>query len=243
MGTVRCLCLLAVFLLSGSCTQESGSVPEVPADELTAAVPELERVHDFMQPLWHDAFPQRDFEAIQALVPQFEPTLAALDSAQLPGILRDKTESWNQGKADLMSSFQDLKTAAAAGDEEGMLGSAEAFHRSYEGLVRLIRPVVPAMDAFHQHLYGLYHYYGPGYDMEKIWGAAQAMAETVPDLLEAELPSRVQDRQERFRELAVALGDQVDSLLAALEDPTREEVEVAIEEVHSAYAAMEALFN
>ena len=38
----------------------------------------------------------------------------------------------------------------------------------YEGLVRIIRPPLPELEAVHQHLYGLYHYYGPGYDLEKI---------------------------------------------------------------------------
>jgi hypothetical protein len=241
--TVPLLGLVAIpFLLSG-CAEESGSVPEVPATELIAEVPELEAVHEFMQPLWHDAFPAKDYELIQELVPQIEPTLTALDAVELPGILRDKVERWNEGKVALAEAFQGLKTAADSGDEAGMLGYAETFHMVYESLVRLIRPPLPELEAVHQHLYGLYHHYGPGYDLERIAEAVTELAATIPALRAAELPSRVADKQTLFDSSVDGLERAVAALVNTLEDPNRAEVDAAIDAVHTAYEEVEGVFS
>lgn len=231
------------LLTIAACAQESGSVPAVPEEEVTPQVAELDAIHEVMVPMWHEAFPARDIAAIQASIPAFEPLLLALDEASLPGILQDKQPRWDEGKARLLESFQQLKTAAAQGDEEGILGGAEAFHMSYEAMVRIIRPVVPELDAFHRHLYGVYHYYGPGYDLEKIREGADAMAAAVPSLQAAQLPPRLSDRQAEFEERVGELGDQVAHLLLTLEEPDPDQVEAAIEDVHTAYQAVEAIFG
>ncbi len=232
----------AISVLSG-CGDKPGSVPEVPAEELTASIPELDAVHEFMEPLWHDAFPARDFERIQELVPEFEPTLAALDAVELPGILQDKAEAWYEGKLILASAFEGLKAAADAGNEEEMLGYAETFHMSYEGLVRIIRPPLPELEAVHQHLYGLYHYYGPGYDVEKIRGAATEMAAAIPALQAAELPSRLSDHQAHFEMAVTDLGETIGALMATLDNPGKEAVTAAVESVHAAYSEIEGIFT
>jgi hypothetical protein len=239
---VSILVLAGLPFLTG-CEEEYGSVPEVPAEEVTPSVAELDAVHEVMEPMWHQAFPAQDFAAIQASVQAFEPLLLELDAAPLPGILQDKEPAWEDGMARLLEAFQDLKAAAAQGDEEGMLGAAEIFHMSYEGMVRIIRPVVPELDAFHRHLYGLHHYYGPAYDLDKILQAANEMGEAIPPLLEAQLPARLADRQAEFDSAVGELGGKVAILIMALEDPNRDEVEAAIAAVHEAYQATEAIFD
>jgi hypothetical protein len=242
-NAIRSVLPIPALLALAACAPSSEPVPEVPAEEISSQVAELDAVHEVMAPMWHEAFPAQDVAGIQAAVPEFESLLTALDAATLPGILQDKQERWDEGKARLMSSFQELKTAAEAGDQAAILGAAEAFHMNYEGLVRVIRPVVPELDTFHQHLYGLYHYYGPGYDLEKIRQAADAMAADVPPLQAAQLPARLEDRQEAFQARVTELGNQVAALLLVLEDPSREEVEAAIEAVHGAYEAVEDIFD
>ena len=235
--------LAAAVISLSACAEKPGSVPEVPAEEILPEVAELDAVHEVMAPMWHEAFPGRDIAAIQASVPEFEPLLLGLESAALPGILQDKQGEWDDGKSRLMAAFQGLKAAAEAGDEEGILAAAEAFHMSYEGMVRIIRPVVPELDAFHRYLYGVYHYYGPGYDLERIREQADQMAAALPPLQAADLPSRLEDKQREFESLVAELGGQLAILLMALEDPTREDVEAAIESVHTAYQAVEAIFD
>ncbi len=241
--------ILPILLLSGlalglaSCAERPGSVPEVPAEETTAQVAELEAIHEVMEPMWHEAFPAKEVAAIQAAVAEFEPRLAALDSAKLPGILQDKQARWDEQKQLLRSTFDGFKAAAAAGAPDQILAFAEAFHMNYEGMVRLIRPVVPELETFHQHLYGLYHYYGPGYDLEKIRRAAEAMAVDVPPLRAAQLPARVAELQGTFEGQVDNLGVKVAELQAALQEPKRADVEAAIEAVHAAYQAVEKIFG
>jgi len=234
--------LAALFAITG-CSQEPRSVPEVPAEELLPEVAELDAVHEVMVPMWHEAFPAQDIAAIQASVPQFEPLVQDLAEAPLPGILQDKQGEWDERKARLLDAFQALREAGESGEAERILGAAEAFHMTYEAMVRVIRPVVPELDAFHRHLYGVYHYYGPGYDVEKILAQANEMAAAVPPLLAAQLPPNLADRQAEFEALVAELGDQVAALLIALEDPVQEEVTAAIEAVHTAYQAVEAIFG
>lgn len=235
--------LAAFLVLSAGCAEQSGSVPEVPAEELTAEVPELDAVHEFMAPLWHEAFPARDFQAIEDAIPQFEESLAALGAAELPGILQDKQGIWDEQKALLMESFNGLKAALEAGNQDEALAFTETFHMNYEGMVRIIRPVLPELEAVHQHLYGLYHYYGPGYDLEKIRDAATGMAGAIPALQAAELPARLAEHQAHFEMAVTSLGEAVGALIAGLDDPNRADVEAAIETVHAAYQEIEGIFT
>lgn len=226
-----------------ACAEEYGSVPEVPVEEITPSVAELDAVHEVMEPMWHQAFPAKDFTAIQASVPEFEPLLLALEGAALPGILQDKEPQWEESMGRLLEAFQGLKTAAADGDEDGMLGFAEAFHMNYEGMVRIIRPVVPELDAFHRHLYGVHHYYGPVYDLDKIIQEANDMAAAIPPLEAAKLPARLTERQAEFDAAVAELGGKLAVLLMALENPDRDEVIAAIDGVHTAYLATDAIFD
>jgi len=234
---------LGIALALGGCAPEGGSVPEVPKEEVTRSVPELEAVHEVMQPMWHDAWPAGDAEAVRASVSEFEPLVAAVHSAELPGILQDEQARWDEQKTLFMGSFQGMQEAAETGEDEQLMAHAEALHMNYEGLVRIVRPLVPELDAYHQHLYGLYHYYGPGYDLEKIRGAAESMAAAIPALQDVELPERLADRQAEFESEVSRLAEETDALIQALEDPQRERVDAAVERVHSAYQAVEAIFD
>lgn len=226
-----------------ACGERSGSVPDVPEAEITADVPALDAIHEEMEPLWHEAYPAKDFAAIKELIPKFDPKLEELDEASLPGILQDKEVQWNDQKHLLFDSYEGLKTAAAADDQDAMLAFTETFHMNYEGLVRIVRPVVPELATFHQHLYGLYHYYGPGYDLEKIRRSVDAMAEAIPPLETAQLPSNLASRQDEFAAAVANLDQQVAVLQGVLDDPNRPDVEEAIENVHEAYQEVENIFN
>lgn len=242
-GRIFLSAALGASLLVSACAEESGSVPEVPKEETTRSVPELDTVHEVMVPMWHEAWPARDYAAIRTSVEDFEPLLTTLDGARLPGILQDEQARWDEQKALLMGSFRGMRAAAAAGNDEELLAHAEALHMNYEGLVRIVRPLVPELDEFHQHLYGLYHYYAPGYDLEKMRKAVDSMSAVMPRLKAVRLPERLADKKGAFDAAVTQLGGEVAVLLMAVEDPSREEVLEAMEEVHTAYQAVEAVFD
>jgi hypothetical protein len=169
--------------------------------------------------------------------------VAALDKAPLPGILRDKKETWESGKANLKETLEKLHAAAKADDQEGMLKMVEAFHAGYERLVRSIRPVVPELEAFHQELYKLYHYYMPDYDLAKIREAAAAMADKMGTLKAAKLPERLADRQEEFQADVKELETDVNELNATVKTDAKEKIKAAVDKVHTAYQKTEKIFD
>lgn len=212
-------------------------------EELSASVPALEDLHEVVYPLWHTAYPNKDYALIKELLPQVDQLAAKLDEAKLPGILRDKQTDWDKGKAELKSSLQQLHAAAEKDNQEEMLKQIEAFHSSYERLVRTIRPLTPELDAFHQELYKLYHFYGPQYDLAQIRTSAAAMQEKVQPLKKAQLPKRLADQQKDFDAAVIELEAAVARLVETAKTDSKEKILAAVETTHSTYVKIAGLFD
>lgn len=244
-------CLVLTVMVSGLVASSSANVraqgpretAAVPQEELAAEVPALDDLHEVVYQLWHDAYPEKNCALIRELLPQADELTAKLDEAKLPGILRDKQAAWDEGKGMLKASLAALHAAAEADDDEAMLKQTEAFHMAFEKLVRTIRPVVPALEAFHQELYKLYHYHAPNYDLAEIRAAASAMKERIARLAESKLSPRLADRQERFDAAVVTLSSAVDDLIKTAEVDDRDAVLAAVEKVHTAYVETESIFD
>jgi hypothetical protein len=223
--------------------QEKAAKAEPTQEELAAAVPALDDLHEVIFELWHDAFPDKNTDLIKSLLPDADEKTAALDKAVLPGILRDKQAAWDEGKTNLNAALERLHEAADADDRQGMLDATEAFHSAFERLVRTIRPVIPELDAFHQELYGLYHYYAPEYDLEKIRSATAAMQEKLPALAKAKLPKRLAERQKDFDESVKALDSRVNDLAGIVKTDDKKKILQAVDKVHTAYQRTESVFD
>lgn len=217
--------------------------PEATQEELTAAVPELSELHEVVYPLWHSAFPEKDYVLIKELLPQVESLTAKLDAAELPGILRDKQEAWDQGNDYLQSSLKNLKTAVETDNEEEMLKQVEAFHSGFERLVRTIRPVVSELEAFHREMYKLYHNYAPSYDLEGIRTAVQAMQDKLAPLKQVQLPSRLDAKQSEFDNAVQELENRVRELAEAVEKEKKKSILEAVEKAHTAYQKTAHIFD
>ncbi len=222
---------------------ESAPAAEISDAELAASVPELGALHEVVYPLWHSAYPEKDYALIKELLPRADTLVAALDAAPLPGILRDKQQDWADKKANLKETLANLHAAAAAGNEAEMLAQTEAFHAAYEQLVRAIRPVVPALESFHQEMYKLYHYYAPAYDLAQIRAAAAAMQTKIAPLKEAALPKRLADRQADYQLAVQELETCVAEFAETAKKDSKEEILAAVERVHTAYQKTEKLFD
>ena len=233
--------LFSLFVLF-SCRQKE-KTPEVTQEELTAAVPELDDLHSAVYPLWHQAYPEKDYQMIKELVPQLDSLSAILDNVQLPGILRDKQEAWDKQKEILKATLAKLKKAANTNNKEDMLAQTEAFHSAYEKLVRTIRPMVKELDAFHQEMYKLFHYYLPNYDLTKIRETVAAMQAKLPALKQAQLNKRLQDKKMEFDAAVEDLETEVNKLAEVVKKDDREAIKAAVDAVHTAYQGCEAIFD
>ena len=235
--------LLAFIISTVSCQQEAEPQAEVTQEELSASVPELSEMHEVVYPLWHTAFPDKDFALIKELLPQMDAMTQKLDEAELPGILREKQTVWDEGKQALKSTLEQLHQAADGDNQEEMLNQTEAFHTAYELLVRTIRPLVAELDAFHQELYKLYHYHAPNEDLEAMRETVAAMLEKMAPLKTVQLPSRLADRQMDFEEAVNNLETELNLLAEVVKTNKKKEIAAAVEKVHTAYQNTEKIFN
>ena len=216
---------------------------EITQEETTASVPALSDLHEVVYPLWHNAFPEKDYALIKELLPQVDALTEILDQAELPGILRDKMEQWEEGKGTLKTTLENLHKAVDADSEEDMLSQVEAFHSSYEGLVRLIRPIVPELDAFHQELYKLYHYHMPNFELDLIREDVAAMVEKIIPLKAVQLSTRLESRQEDFQAVVDNLESELIKLDEAVKTGEKQEISDAVERVHTAYQNTVKIFE
>lgn len=217
--------------------------PAAPAAELQARVPELEEFHSTIFKLWHTAWPNKDIDMCVGLVPQITEGVERITAAELPGILRDKTGAWEKNVATLNTIAGRYAQAAAARDSAKLLDEAENLHSQYENMVRIIRPPMKQLDAFHTDLYMLYHHYGPNHQLEKTRETTTSLRKKMAALNAAEIPSRYKSKEEVFTAARAKLSASVDELAKTVQgdDPTA--ISRAINDVHKQYMSLEKIFE
>ncbi len=212
-------------------------------EEITSSVPALDAMHEVIMPMWHDAWPNKDYKALAGLVPAIDTHVAAIAQAELPGILREKATAWKAGVATLSASAAAYKAAVASGNNETLLKAAEKLHKDYEDLVKVVRPILKEMDAFHGVLYTVYHYQLSPFQPEKIAESAQALKAKMEVLNKAVLPERLKTKAEAFAAQRAALSKSVDEVSAAVGTKNEARIKAAIEAMHNAYENLEKLFQ
>ncbi len=228
-------------------------VPGVPlaaqdhSAETIANVPALQDYHTVIFSLWHTAWPNKDTGLMAKLLPDIEKGAASVAAATLPGILRDKKPAWDAGVQKLGAAVAAYKGAVDAQDREKLLAAAEQLHKEYEGLVRIIRPVLKEIDAFHSVLYMLYHYDWPEGNLTRIRESAEALSVKMSGLDTAALPKRLEAKTQTFSTARANLGSAVKGLRELVTrdsgEPTAEELKAAVTRLHNSYLALEKVFD
>lgn len=245
---VSLLCTCVLLVAAAAIQAAPAGPPEGAAaapceEEMRAEVPALDEFHGVVARLWHEAWPSRDFDALAALRPEIESGAAKLKEAPLPGILRDKAPAWNAGIEELGRLVAAYSASVSEENLQATLDAGERLHAQFERLVRIIRPALPEIDAFHQVLYQLYHYQLPAYDLDGIRDSAAEMRESMASLNQAKLPSRLESKRDDYEAKRKALGEAVEQLASvARAGSDRGAVTGAVETVHDRYVDLEAIF-
>ena len=211
--------------------------------ETMSRVAELDALHEVIYPIWHTAYPEKDYAALRQFVPQVEGLAAKVYTAKLPGILRDKQAAWNKGVEALKKSVEDYRAAASGPDNAALLQAAEKLHSRFESLLRLISPVLPEVDLFHQTLYVVYHRHLPNKEFDKIATAAEELRAKAEKLLNARIPVWLKDKAESLKTAAAALLAAAEELCATVKAKDNQAVEKAVENLHTKYKAVESVFD
>lgn len=211
--------------------------------ETEARVPALTSFHEVIYPLWHDAWPKKDVEALAALTPKVDSGVEAIAKAELPGILRDRKKAWDEAVARLVAIQGDYDAAAAKKDGPALLDAAEKLHAHFEKMVRIVRPALKELDAFHGTLYVLYHRQLEPFALEAVAMSVATLKEKMGPLSAATLPERLKAKEPAFVAARTAVGAAVDAAVAALPGKDEKAIRAAVELVHTRYQEVEKVFD
>jgi len=213
------------------------------ASETRAEVPALSAMHEVIYPLWHEAWPAKDMKMMAELLPEVQRHVAAVESAELPGILRDKRAAWDEQVKALRAVLEAYEKGVAAGDTQATLDAVEALHSRFEQMVRVIRPVMKELDAYHQVLYTVYHKILPEKRFAELPAAAAEMVSACSALSAATVPKRFAAREARLKEAFAALCAATTELRTVAASDDDATITAAVEHVHTAYQAAESSFE
>lgn len=228
--------LIIMFLTISISAQEN--------NEVKSEVKELTEFHDVIYQIWHTAWPEKNVEMLKSLLPDVENGYEKIKSAELPGILRDKKSKWEEGLKKLSKSVEAYRLASQNDDKQAFLDAAEKLHSDYEALVRVIKPMLKEMDAFHQDLYMIYHYYIPKFNYDKIKSLLDDLNKKADDILKAKLPKKLEGKQEIFLSTAENLKKSVIALTKIVnKGKDKEAINKAVDKMHYNYEQLEKMFD
>lgn len=216
---------------------------QMPNPETESTVPELIDFHDIIYPIWHTAFPAKDYTALRGFVAEINGQAAKINAAVLPGILREKKQAWDSGLAEFNLAVTAYGKAAAGTDDQALLDAAELLHARFEMLVRAIRPVAKEVDAYHKVLYVVFHKYLPEKKYAEICGVAADMVAKAEAITKATLSPRLAAKTEAFQAAAAKLLTETKALEAAGKACLEKDIIALVGTVHGAYVALEKVFD
>lgn len=211
--------------------------------ETSPTVPALDSFHEVIMPMWHTAYPAKDYAALRKLAPEVEAGVAKIAAAKLPGILREKEAAWGKGIESLKSAGAAYTKAAAGKDDAALLAAAETLHTVYEKQVQVIRPVVKEMNDFHQVLYVVQHTHVPAKNWDAVCKVSGEFETKAAAIAKATLPKRVEAKASQFKASADSLVADAKALTAACATKQAAAIEKATETLHSRYEGLGTIFE
>lgn len=234
------LLLFAFIFFTPSLAQDAKPIHSV---ETEAQIPILTEFHEVIFKLWHTAWPEKNTAMLVELLPEIKHFSDSIANVQLPGILRDKEKIWKENTAKLQEIVTEYAKNTAPVDTQKLLNAAEQLHTQYEKLVRITRPVLKEIDAFHQVLYMLYHHYLPGKNQQQIASSVAELKDKMAMLEKATLPDRLKKKEAVFIAARTALARSVKALDVSLAKDKPKEFSARVETMHSDYQALEKVFD
>jgi hypothetical protein len=236
--------LLTLLVLAFTCQPLlSQEAPKDRASETSATIPALNDFHTVIFKIWHTAWPKKDYDMLTALLPEIEQGVTAVANAELPGILREKKAAWRNGVEKLQAIVKEYKAAIEAKQKQSLLNAAEKLHGQYELLVRVTRPPLKELEAFHSVLYMLYHYYMPQDSLEEVKVCVGQLQEKMAALNKTMLPSRFKGKEVSFTVARNELDKAVAELAAVVRSDEFGKIKPAVEATHTSYKELANIFE
>lgn len=213
------------------------------SQETSATVPALDTFHEVIMPMWHSAYPSKDYAALRKASPDVAAGVKKIADAKLPGILREKEAAWAKGLAKLQTAADAYVKAASGSDDAALMAAAETLHTTYEALVQVVRPVVPEMNEFHKTLYVVQHTYVPAKDWAAVCKVSAELQTKAEAVSKATLPKRVAAKKDLYTKAAADLAADAKALVSACGANQPAGIEKATDTLHARYEGLAAIFE
>ncbi len=235
-----------LVLIFFTCTAQISGQVNIDSSEITSNVPELTDFHDIIYPMWHEAYPAKDINALKEFVPQIKIHMDKLNHATLPGILKDKESGWKNRLNELNSAAENYYKASEDENDEALLAATENLHYQYEMMMRIIRPVMKEIDEYHQTLYIIYHKLYPDKKYKEIAALVDELilkADAITQYPKDKLKKRLGDNTAKFDLAAMELYNATVYLKEVLKSSDQKEKDTAVENMHTKYQQLVSVFS
>lgn len=235
--------LLPILLLVVVSTFISYAQTQIPKDEIVNTVPELDQMHEIIFPIWHEAYPDKDYKKLRSYLDEVLRVSDIIIKAKLPGILREKQAKWDIGIQQFKGSVEAYKNACNGTDDADLLLKAEKLHSDYEMLVRIVKPLMKEVGSFHESLYIVYHDYLPNNKIDMVLKISDELISKAELILKGKMPKKIEAKKELFIEKVNILINECKNVKAVAEKKDSKAIGEAIEKMHTAYSNIEELFG
>jgi hypothetical protein len=101
---------------------------------LAPRMKEMEEFHLVLYPLWHEAMPNKDYQAIKAAIPSLESKMDALMKAEIPEDFKDIETPIIEKREALGKAVEDLANVCRKNKDEQIIDKLTQMHESYRAL-------------------------------------------------------------------------------------------------------------
>lgn len=101
---------------------------------LAPRIRELDEFHLVLYPLWHQAMPNKDYQAVKAAIPSLEKRLADLMRAQLPQRSKGTEPQFLEKREALSQAVHELADVCRQDEDEKIFDSLTQMHEAYRAL-------------------------------------------------------------------------------------------------------------
>jgi hypothetical protein len=101
---------------------------------LAPRMKEMEQFHLVLYPLWHEAMPNKDYQAIKDAVPSLESKMDALMKAEIPEDFKDIEPQIIEKRETLGRAVEDLANVCRKNKDKEIIDKLTQMHESYRAL-------------------------------------------------------------------------------------------------------------
>jgi hypothetical protein len=245
VALVGLLCVLFISVFLAGCGKEAEKEKEkAPITQMKRpTVDGIREFHEVLYPVWHDYFPQGDFQSIRNVIPEFKEATKILTEAELPQFYHTIKDDFETKRRSLALAVEELESVAQTGDNKELAKAVERMHTAFERMTRVLAPRIRELDEFHLVLYPLWHQALPKKDYQAIKRAIPPLEKRLDDLMRAQLPQQFKGIEPQFLEKREALRLSVEDLADVCRQNKDEKIIDKLTVVHEAYRALDQVFE